>query len=76
MNLPTEDADLYYKLMWRLQFYVNRKHQILPNVASVEDYEGLPSKTIASSLPWNPSWPNRRGNPKSRPRIGGQMWMI
>jgi hypothetical protein len=37
MKLSTEDADLFYKLMWRLQFYVNRQRQILPNVASLED---------------------------------------
>lgn len=39
MKLATTDADLFYKLMWRLQFYVNRQRQILADVASLEDYE-------------------------------------
>ena len=39
MNLTTTDADLFFKLMWRLQFYVNRQRQILADVASLEDYE-------------------------------------
>ena len=38
MKLSTEDAALFFKLMWRLQFYVNQQHQILPDVGSVDDY--------------------------------------
>jgi len=39
VELATTDADLFFKLMWRLQFYVNRQRQILADVASLEDYE-------------------------------------
>jgi hypothetical protein len=38
MKLSPEDAALFYKLMWPLQFYVNRKLNLLPNIASVEQY--------------------------------------
>jgi len=29
MNLPQKDADLFYKLMWGLQFFVNQQLKIL-----------------------------------------------
>src|SRR5262245_34210650 len=38
MKLSPEDVILFYKLMWPLQFYVNRKFNILPDVDSVEAY--------------------------------------
>ena len=41
MKLVTDDAELFFKLMWRLQLYVNQKQQILPGVDSVEDYVAL-----------------------------------
>lgn len=41
MKLSTDDAELFFKLMWRLQFYVNQKHRILPDVNSVDDYVAL-----------------------------------
>ncbi len=41
MKLATHDAELFFKLMWRLQLYVNQKQQILPGVDSVEDYDAL-----------------------------------
>lgn len=37
MNLSQEDADLFFKLMWDLQFYVNQQRQILTNVKSIEE---------------------------------------
>ena len=43
MNLPKEDADLFFKLMWSLQFYVNVQRHILPRIKSVDEYAGLPS---------------------------------
>jgi hypothetical protein len=43
MKLQKEDADLFFKLMWELQFYVNQKRQILPDVDSLEDYVILSS---------------------------------
>ena len=44
MNLPQKDADLFYKLMWGLQFFVNRQLKILPEIRSLEDYIALPSQ--------------------------------
>lgn len=44
MNLPPEDADLFYKLMWRLQFFVNQRLKILSEIHSLEDYIALPSQ--------------------------------
>jgi hypothetical protein len=38
MKLSADDATLYYKLMWPLQFYVNKKLHILSNVDSMEVY--------------------------------------
>jgi hypothetical protein len=38
MKLSADDVALYYKLMWSLQFYVNQRLNILPNVDSVEAY--------------------------------------
>jgi hypothetical protein len=44
MNLPQKDADLFYKLMWRLQFFVNQQLKIRPEIGSLEDYIALPSQ--------------------------------
>lgn len=41
MKLSTQDAELFYKLMWRLQFYVNQQRKIVPGVDSVEQYQTL-----------------------------------
>jgi hypothetical protein len=38
MKLSDTDATLFFDLMFPLQFYVNQKKQILPDVASLEDY--------------------------------------
>lgn len=43
MKLTTQDAAQYFNLMWSLQAYVNQKLAIMPEVASVEEYEKLPS---------------------------------
>ena len=42
MKLSREDTDLFFKLMWGLQFYVNRQRQVLPNIKSAEEYAKLP----------------------------------
>jgi len=44
VKLSKEEADLFYKLMWGLQFYVNQQRQILAGVDSVADYAKLPPK--------------------------------
>lgn len=42
MKLSPKDAELFYKLMWPLQFYVNQQRQILPHVDSLEAYIECP----------------------------------
>ena len=42
MKLSQEDADLFFRLMWGLQFYVNQQRQILTDIESVEKYVALP----------------------------------
>jgi hypothetical protein len=42
VNLSREDAELFFKLMWRLHFYVNRQCMILPNIQSLDDYVTQP----------------------------------
>jgi hypothetical protein len=39
MKLSEQDAQLYYRLMWRLQYYVNEQHHILDEeIDSPEEY--------------------------------------
>jgi len=42
MKLSAEDAELYFELMWALQYYVNQKLHIVSKVKTVEEYIGLP----------------------------------
>lgn len=42
MKLSKHDADLYFELMWSLQFFVNRKLELLPDVTAVSSYRNLP----------------------------------
>jgi hypothetical protein len=44
MKLSPENAELFYKLMWPLQFYVNQQRQILPHVDSIEAYIACPQE--------------------------------
>ena len=41
MKLAKADADLFFRLMWGLHFYVNQQHQILPGVKSAKAYANL-----------------------------------
>ncbi len=41
MKLSKPDAGLFFQLMWSLQFYINGKFNINPDVSSVEDYINL-----------------------------------
>ena len=41
MNLSREDADLYFKLMWRVHFYVNGQLGVAPSPESVGAYMNL-----------------------------------
>jgi len=42
MKLSQEEADLFFRLMWGLQFYVNQQRQILANIESPQGYAALP----------------------------------
>ena len=43
MELITQDADLFFRLMWSLQNYVNLKMVIVPDVMTLDEYEQLSS---------------------------------
>ncbi|WP_373498390.1 hypothetical protein [Desulfococcus sp.] len=38
MKLFEQDANLFFELMWALQYFVNQKFKILPNIKSVDAY--------------------------------------
>jgi hypothetical protein len=38
MKLSRQDADLFFELMWALQYFVNQKYQILPTITTLKDY--------------------------------------
>ena len=42
MKLSQQDADLYFELMWSLQFFINGELALLPDVASIAVYRDLP----------------------------------
>lgn len=42
MKVPAEEANLFFRLMWGLQFYVNQQYQILSNIKSAKEYADLP----------------------------------
>jgi len=44
MKLSKQDADLYFELMWSLQFFVNRKLGLLPDVTTVSIYQEQPQE--------------------------------
>ena len=44
MKLSPEEVDLFYKLMWPLQFYVNQQREILPYMDSLEAYIACPQE--------------------------------
>lgn len=44
MKLNTEDAELFFELTWALQFFVNRKRKIIPDIHSIQDLKELPEE--------------------------------
>jgi len=38
MKLEHDEAELFFDLTWRLQFYVNRKNGVIKGVATVKEY--------------------------------------
>ena len=44
MTLAPEDGKLFFELMWKLQFYANRKRGFHKNISSREEYANLPTE--------------------------------
>ncbi|HUE99967.1 MAG TPA: hypothetical protein VMN99_11990 [Anaerolineales bacterium] len=44
MTLAPHDGKLFFALLWKLQYYVNRKQGIHKNISSLEDYADLPTE--------------------------------
>ena len=44
MKLTTEEAELFFDLMWSLQFFVNTELEIVPKVKTCEEYLLLPQE--------------------------------
>ena len=42
MNLSHEEADLFFKLMWRVQLFVNQRLNIVPDMETLEAFRLLP----------------------------------
>ncbi|MEO1211534.1 MAG: hypothetical protein AAFX78_18645, partial [Cyanobacteria bacterium J06638_20] len=41
MKLKQSDADLFFELMWALQFFVKQKKQLLPEIKTLQNYATL-----------------------------------
>ncbi|MCJ7596082.1 MAG: hypothetical protein MUO52_15055 [Desulfobacterales bacterium] len=41
MVLSNNDAELFYRLMWPLQFFVNRRLKLIPNSSTIDGYQKL-----------------------------------
>jgi hypothetical protein len=44
MKLTTQDAEMFYRLIWSIQSYINLKLGILPQITTVDEYQILTSK--------------------------------
>lgn len=44
MKLSQQDVDLFYELMWALQYFTNQKLQIVSNVRTLDDYIKCPGE--------------------------------
>lgn len=44
MKLTTEEAELFFDLMWSLQFFINTELKILPKIKNREEYSELPQE--------------------------------
>ena len=43
MKLSKQDADLFFKLMWSLQNFVNQRLGIISEATTIDKYQKLPS---------------------------------
>ena len=48
MKLSEENTNLFYKLMWGVQFYLNQQLQVRPNIPSAQEYAALPMSDKAA----------------------------
>jgi hypothetical protein len=48
MKLSQEDTNLFYKLMWGVQFHLNQQLQVRPNIHSAQEYASLPMSDKAA----------------------------
>ncbi len=58
MTLDLEDGKLFFELMWKLQYYANRKHGLHTNISSLAEYASLSTekKLKARDVLWeNPT---------------------
>ncbi len=44
MTLIPQDSQLFFELMWKLQYYVNQKQDLLKNIGSRAEYADLPAE--------------------------------
>jgi hypothetical protein len=44
MKLMTEEAELFFDLMWSLQFFINIELKIFTKIKSRKEYAALPQK--------------------------------
>ena len=44
MKLSIQEADLFFELMWSLQFYLNKKLKLIPQLASPVEYKDIDYK--------------------------------
>jgi hypothetical protein len=42
MKLPAEEAELFFHLLWPLQFFVNQRLQLYPDIATLDDFKTAP----------------------------------
>jgi hypothetical protein len=42
MKLPAEEAELFFKLLWSLQFFVNQRLQLFPDIETLDDFKAAP----------------------------------
>lgn len=48
MRLSQGDADLFYRLMWGVQFYINQQLQVRPDIHSVQEFAASPMSDKAA----------------------------
>jgi hypothetical protein len=42
MKVSAEEAELFFKLLWALQFFVNQRLQLFPDIETLDDFKAAP----------------------------------